>query len=625
MSRIKQLDAFTANRIAAGEVIERPVSIVKELLENAIDANATAVTVEVDGGGIESIRVNDNGDGIDSQDVLLAFSRHATSKIASPRDLDHIATLGFRGEALCSVAAVAQVEMSTRVRGADEGAFVSVRGGKVIAQKPIGCPDGTSLIVQHLFYNTPARLKFLKKPSAEAAAITDLIARMIMARPDVSVKYVNGGKLVYHSPGDGDLRTAMHCVYGRDALQWLKPVAYRDETQALAIEGYVSSSEGAKPNRTYQSFFVNGRFVQAPLLSGALQEAFGTRLMGGRFPMCALHVAIPFDAIDVNIHPNKLAVRFKDEATMMQAMHEAVSSAIASKEVRAFVPPQLAKTEEESLRPLFRPSHIGTQDVVFVEPAEKRKPFYPGPHEDETAGKPAPAYSPIDDSFLRNIEIPMEDTASEFQLRETAQIEPEFEQTDFVPDGANLMVLGQLFGTYILVQQGDVLFIIDQHAAHERLIFDAVKDRIAPQASQQLLSGIELCLTGEQDALLEGNGGLLREMGFAWENTGEDGLLIRLKAVPQLFGESEAFDFLQDVLDAMAAWRPGTAAELKRDELAQYACKHAVRGKQTLSKQEIERLLQRFEELEEYHCPHGRPIILRMGKTDIEKAFKRIV
>lgn len=629
---------FTANRIAAGEVVERPVSIVKELIENSIDAGATAVSVEIQEGGISSIRISDNGKGMDFDDALMAFERHATSKIQKAEDLDSVETLGFRGEALCSIAAVAQVDLFSHIPNAPMGVHVRMAGGMVEAHEPSGCPDGTTIQVDNLFFNTPARLKFLKKPSSEAGAIGDCLARMILARPDISFKFINNDKAIYHSMGDGELFNAMYCVYGRELIAHVKPVEY--QADELIITGYVSTSEGSRPNRTYQSFFVNERYVQSSLLSAALQEAFGTRLMGGRFPLCALNINLPHHEVDVNIHPNKLTIRFRNETEISDVMRQSIEKAIADQRVIQW-PIKSKQAEATVTEPLYHSRLSKENDEQIM--AEQEPPKInrilqsdAAMPEREILKDEIPVVvknislennqSDFEEENLQNQSVPTfyvpDERPSVLYARESSAAR-ELGQETFLPKQSEVIVVGQAFSTYIIVQQGDSLYVIDQHAAHERMLFDRVREQAKKIEAQQLMGAIDIDLTPVQMVQLDENKGLLQSMGFAWQEV--DANSIYLQSVPHMFGKSSSIDFLSDVLDAFADMRAASPVELKKDMLAQFACKHAIKGAQSLTVKEIEALLDQFEQIQEYHCPHGRPIILRVSRKDIEKAFGRIV
>ena len=649
MGNIRKLDLFTSNRIAAGEVVERPASAVKELIENSIDAGATAISVEISGGGIDLIRVTDNGSGMLSEDVGLAFERHATSKIAQPNDLDHIATLGFRGEALSSIAAIAQVELQTRTKESEFGAQIHVAGGEVQRIRAIGCPDGTSICVENLFFNTPVRREFLRKPKTEAGAVGDIVSRYILGEPSISFKYINDGKIIYHSPGDGDLRSGMYCIYGRDVLDALKKIEYTDEANALTLSGYVTRSDMARGNRRAQSFFVNGRYVQVPVLSQAIQEAYGTRLMGGRFPLCAIHLQLPFEAVDVNIHPHKMELRFKEEAMIVQAMMRAVEASLAEKYAVAWRPPEDANAPTEK-SPLFQ----STAKVLSSE----EKPFEGENTSKETAEESAAELEErrqseeietqidkslieekdlrvstapqkkrklLDDSSIRNIRLPEQESGQKssvfFSVREDTQVS--FFEEEQAEHGFPLHILGQAFTTYIIAERGDELFFVDQHAAHERMIYDEMVEKTNFQSAQRLIVPYEIVLDSESYALLETEREELCTMGFDFRS--EDGQMVSVTSVPQFFEEAETGDFILEAIEAIREMTKQSAARLKRDRLASFACKHAIRGHDLLSDEQMAVILQRFEKMGEWNCPHGRPIVIRMSKRDLEKLFKRIV
>lgn len=650
MGKINRLDAFTSNRIAAGEVVERPSSIVKELVENSIDAGSTYITVEIQGGGIQSIRVTDNGSGIEPDDCLVAFERHATSKISRAQELDSIATLGFRGEALSSIAAVAQVELTTHVAGAEAGTFVRIHGGEVLESRPAGCPEGTTFLVQNVFYNTPVRLQFLKKPATEAGYIGEYMLRMILARPDISFKFLSNGRTIYQSPGDGDLKSAIYCVYGNEILQTLNRVEYRQEK--LAISGYTSRSEGAKPSRAYQSFFVNGRYIRSAQLSAALQEAYGTRLMGGRFPACVLHISLPYDAVDVNIHPNKLDVRFREDAAVLPCLMRAVEEAVGSRSARvwSFQEPRMAQIRD-AIQPV--------QQSAFPQPRPKAPRQFPADAAPEVPGQPEGQLA-VDDSALRSMgpEESVRPTAAWTARESNNLLAPQIPSLDYADKGGELpsiviaprrqlcekaveesereaaaplfdqieepvTIVGQAFGTYVLVQQMDQLYIIDQHAAHERILYNQYMDGTRPVASQQLLLPQELGLTPSERELLEQNEETFRQIGFSWEEGRGTG--IQVLSVPYIFEQAETGAFLREVLLELSAGGGADVAGAKRQILAQSACKHAIKGNETLSRPEIQALLAQFGQLGVLHCPHGRPIVVRMSRMELEKMFKRVL
>lgn len=620
MAEIKQLDAFVANRIAAGEVVERPLSVVKELVENAIDAKASAISIEIIQGGIQRIRVTDNGKGIAFQEALLAFERHATSKVYTAQDLDAIATLGFRGEALSSVASVAQVDMQTHVKQAETGAHVRIEGGKLIDYSPSGCPDGTVMLVENIFFNTPARLHFLKKPALEGAGIGDYIARMIMANPSISFKFINNDKVIYHSRGDGELINAVYCVYGRDVLATLKSVQYQDDL--LKIDGFISMSDGSKPNRTYQSFFVNGRYIQSAMLSQAIQEAFGTRLMGGRFPLCVLNISVPFSEVDVNIHPNKLAIRFKEEEKAKQGMRLAIENAIGNQTIFSWPTPNEQASTFTSTAPAQKDSVVSetmikNEKTLNEKDSKEIDELFSGQEEKQTEEKTEKSI--LDQFYAKTFDF-QEAESGTIYAKEPVSVSMPVQESIVAPlfIEEQFQIIGQVFATYILIQQNDVLYLIDQHAGHERLLFDRIQKQAKQIESQVMVEGIEVVLTPMQKERLKQNEILLKQIGFDWQEEAHNA--VTLRSVPHFFGKAESAQFLPDVLDGLEK----SSIELKKDVLAQYACKHAIKGNQKLSKREIQELVQQFNELNEYHCPHGRPIMVKITQRDLEKIFKRI-
>mgnify|MGYP001360902061 CR=1 FL=1 len=619
--KINVLDAFTANRIAAGEVVERPVSVVKELVENSVDAGATRISIEIENGGIRKIRVSDNGCGIDPEDCALAFERHATSKIKSPHDLDAIATLGFRGEALCSIAAVAQVELVSRVKGADEGTRVRIHGGTILENAPFGCPEGTSILVENLFYNTPARLEFLKTPAREAGEIAYYVANAIMANPEIAFSFVSDGKQVYRSPGRGDLLYTLFTVYGREIVNKIAHVDH--EQDGVRVQGYVTYSEAARSNRSYQSFFVNRRYIQSHQLSAALSQAFGTRLPVGKFPQCALHITLPADCVDVNIHPNKLQVRFKDNGAVLNAVKTAVELAIGEKYAYAWTPPPIPREENATLRAmqreyqyqigeLERPRPLKKED--FAAEKQEKRPLMP---------EIKPAEPLIDDSFIRTMVIPARAAKDGYVLRDSAGRLPRKEPLFFDPSVDSFRIVGQVFDTYIAVELKNVLYLIDQHAAHERILYDRLmRNEYRPLGSQRIVGVEQIMLTQLEYTMLVENEELVKNLGFDYEI--KKGERVNLLGVPLSFEAVNGTEFFRDVLDALADSRELQDDARKRRAVATTACKHAIKGNEKLTETEIKLILTQMNELRELHCPHGRPIVVSFARRDLDKLFYRV-
>ena len=631
--KIRVLDPQLANKIAAGEVVERPASVVKELVENSLDAGSSAVTVEIRGGGVEYIRVTDNGCGIDEADVKTAFLRHATSKLASAEGLDAIETLGFRGEALASVAAVAHVSMRTRTEEAEYGTLIRIDGGEVAECSPCGCPQGTNIEVRELFYNVPARLKFLKSPRAEAAAVGDYMSRLILSNTGVSFKFISAGKTVYHSAGDGSLENAVLCVYGADAAEHIRPVSFDDGY--IRIEGCCGDEYLARPNRGCQSLFVNGRYIRSQQLSYAAQRAYLTRLMQGRFPFLVLDITVSPREVDVNVHPNKLTVRFRDEERVASALCLALREALEGGPAARPEPPApddgatlfdsfkntgeagisaeaLDEAEREAAAHLSANAFGNITEEAFSRPAHSSAPgAYTEPLTLHDAGSAGAAKEVCDPVGLVHFDF-------------TPQREERPVQMEAVFDGEPYTVIGVAFDTYILIQQGENVFAIDQHAAHERINYERLIRGDLRFDSQFLLTGEVIQLAPGDFGLLTENIERFRELGFEIEEFGP--LSVKVHAVPTGAGSMRAERMLADMLEIIR--RKGSVSELDviRGALIQYSCKHAIKAGRPLTEAEIRDLLSHYADgSTPLTCPHGRPVMLCFSKRDIEKMFKRIV
>lgn len=606
MAVIQKLDNKTINQIAAGEVVERPSSIVKELMENSIDADATAVTIEIEGGGISLIRITDNGIGMDREDAKTAFFRHATSKISTADDLNHIQTLGFRGEALASIAAVTQIEMLTRQRGALSGCQIVNHGGQFTKISEVGCPEGTTILVRNLFYNTPARLKFLKSTRSETAAISDLLAKLILANPHISIKYISNGKTIYHSPGNDSLLNAILSVYGKDIKNQLIMINSNLEND-LSISGYIGKPSLNRTNRTHQSFFVNTRFVYSTLLSQCLEEALKEQTMINQFPWCVLNIRLPAGEVDVNVHPSKTEIRFRNPLKISQILIDGIMDAIKKNPFIPEVFPASEYNEKLSAKP-------------------------PVINEDrETQGLPKDLSS---SSFQQT---PNKDTVSEIQQSKPVYINREFQQRIFPNSGMNdikddntidaydftkLNVIGSVFSTFILVESDTQLYIIDQHAAHERLIYERLKESINKQqiVSQQLLPPYLLEVTHDEFIAVTDNLESFLSVGFEMEPFGGKSLLIR--GIPIVLKEANIREIFNELLD-----RSDKTSQklLQQEDIIKMSCKKAVKAHDRLSQQEIRDLLRDLDlKTIPPTCPHGRPIMISMSRYELEKRFKRI-
>lgn len=676
MAQIRLLSEEVIGKIAAGEVVERPSAAIKELIENSLDAGASAVTVEIRDGGITYFRVTDNGCGIRQNEIRMAFERHATSKITTSRDLETIGTLGFRGEALASIAAVGHVTLTTRTRDDATGIRVQNNGGSIESIEETACPEGTTIVVRDLFFNTPVRLKFLKKPVTEAGFVTELLMHMILSRPDVSFRMISNGKVVYHSVGDGQLSSAVHSIYGTQAL---KSMRYVDGcASGVILKGYVGIGENARGNRTQQSFFINGRMMRSPILSTALENACRERVMIGRYPICALHLTMPYDTVDVNVHPNKLEVRFRDEQGVSEAVYFLVSEALKEKD--AFEKPvemQLVKKENDRLLPPEKkPGESAVKPAVPAVPAVKNVPMpekqpavqtvaagetlrekpaavqtpvsgetrisvserLPDLALPATGGKPVPVagrVSPVTEVKEKApvpkepaVPVPVKAGTEKPETKQIPVVKPAVPETEQVPSflpetREPVRILGALFNTYILVEYKDHLLMVDQHAVHERLLFDRLmKVYGQEEATQELLVPIVISVTRQEQNLITENQELLRGMGLTVEPFGDTEAAIR--SVPMILGQAQASGFVREALAELDTGRSVTF-EKKRTAILQMACKHAVKGGDALSESDLRYLV---ESMIDRHvtptCPHGRPLVVSISHTEMDRKFKRI-
>lgn len=646
MKQIRVLDQYTANRIAAGEVVERPASVVKEFVENALDAGAKTIAIETENGGLALIRVTDDGSGIPAEDTETAFLRHATSKISTTEDLFHIETLGFRGEALASIAAVSRTTLRTKTADAVSGVMVRVEGGDVAERAEAGLPEGTSMECADLFYNVPARLKFIKSPRAESAYISDYVSRMIMARPDVAFHLIQNNKTVYQSGGDGSLKNAVYCVYGSSVLPHLRAVSYEDGY--LALSGFIGTEQIGRANRTAQSFYVNGRYIKSQKLSFALQRVFDTRLMTGRFPFGVINICINAGEIDVNVHPNKLDVRFRQEDRMIGALISACRRALADDNglftgeqsatyaYRECIPetnisPKDDLVENIPEKPAKTP-HNRTEIDAFGQTADKLRleslpssafaahPVKEGivireggglgvyPRESSPMTAPAPQEE-------RNATPP--DTGCEF-------LDPGEGERQLSLDLTDASIIGQIFQCYWIVQQEDAVFFIDQHAAHERRLYERIMKNGVNSDAQMLLVPMVVKLAPiEFDTLME-NLSQFEELGFGIEEFGP--LTVSIRSVPTILGAPQTERFLHEAIAQLDKRNRLTGAEMKRAALITAACKAAVKAGEKLNQKEVEALLQQYaEEGIPMTCPHGRPVMVKMTKLELEKLFKRVL
>lgn len=625
MQLIHILDTHTANRIAAGEVVERPASVVKELVENSIDAGSTSITIEANGGGIDLIRVRDDGAGIAAEDASVAFARHATSKIKRADDLECIETLGFRGEALASIAAVSHLSMRSKRRDADMGCSIKINGGEMREVMPAGCPDGTLMQVENLFYNTPARLNFLKSVRTEAAAISDLVSRMMMAYPNIAFKLIQNDRVVYQSSGDGNLINTIGAIYGMDLIEHLRPISFDDGY--IALSGYAGSPQIARNNRLSQSFYVNRRYIKSQKLSFSIQRAYDTRLMSGKYPFCVMLVSISNREIDVNVHPNKLDVRFKQEERVTRAAYNSVKQALGFGEIPSFLKQDVV-SEGKEIWSIVDDKKKKDDGIQYVAEASEKLNSQSASFSSklrEAAESPIPADIPSfkipqkETAFNKCIETPPEDTLLKSQPLNDA---PASALTGLSDEPYR--VVGQLFSCYLIIQQGDSAFFIDQHAAHERKLYEQMMHKELKAQSQMLLMPRIETLSAAEYTLLQDNIELFSDIGFEIEPFGATSISVR--AVPYLFGEPQAASFLHEAIDMLDKRNRVNTKELKRALIIQQACKHAIKAGTELDEVQIRALLDDFrKEGIPLTCPHGRPIMVQIRKNEFERLFKRLV
>lgn len=621
MPTIELLSQNTIDQIAAGEVVERPASVVKELIENAIDAGADAVTVELKEGGISLIRVTDNGCGIEKEQVKKAFLRHATSKITSIDDLSYATSLGFRGEALSSIAAVSQVEIITKTKESLTGVKYAIAGGKEEDLEEIGAPNGTTFLVRNLFYNTPARKKFLKQPQTEAGYVAELMEHIALSRPDISVKFVNNGQVKFHTSGNGELKEVIYRIYGREMAEAV--IAFDADCELCKIHGYIGKPEINRSNRNYEIYFMNGRFIKDDLISKALEEGYRQYLMQHKFPFVVLHMEMEPKEIDVNVHPSKMQIRIHKG----NELYEFVSGALREKLHQIEMIPQvrLVEEEKEKTQPIKAPEPFETNRIenmlkeasTVYHTQENRKTITSkilGSIHDEIPNRGEGIHSNV---IKANQHILVE-KPTQLDL---------FEEKILIKDvRQEYRILGQIFDTYWLIGFHDKLLIVDQHAAHEKVKYERLLKELSEKniSSQRLNPPMILSLTGREKELLEEFMPQFEAIGFEIEEFGGDSYAVRSIPV-DLYGCNEK-ELFTEILDELSDNPMKGTPEVVLQKLASMACKAAVKGNHSMDIKEMESLIDELLTLENpYHCPHGRPTIISMSKYEIEKKFKRII
>ncbi len=614
MAKIRQLDPHVADLIAAGEVVERPGSVVKELIENSIDAGADALTVEIKNGGMSYIRVSDNGCGMSPEDAKTAFLRHATSKLRDERGLEAIGTLGFRGEALAAIAAVSRVELLTREPGAAEGVSLTLEAGEITEELPAGCPEGTTIVVRELFFNTPARLKYMKKDSAEGAAVSAAVIRCALSHPEVSIRYIKDGTEEAHTPGDGSMEACIYSIFGQAFSKGL--LEAKSEDEEISVSGLVTAPAVSRGNRGWQFFFVNGRCVKSKLLQAALEQAYKNSLFTGKFPGCVLYIKMKLSAVDVNVHPAKTEVRFLNERAVFDAVYYAVLSALEKEKG----PHELPLPPEKVMRAQNVKKAEPKKDFFKTMPALQLQQKAAKPQESlplsrgkqmfryETSAPAAPAKAPE-----RRSEEP---AAKERETRE----EPVQQRLAEVEKAEDFRIIGEALDTYILVEKGEAIIIIDKHAAHERMIFDRLRAGEDLSASQFLLTPLVCELGAEAAQALLAEKEQLEALGFEISEFGAGA--VALRRLPSDINRDDAEEILAEAAESLMA---GGKVQNAHDELLHsVACRAAIKAGKRSSPEELKYIAAEVISGRVKYCPHGRPVSMELGKTALDKGFKRI-
>ena len=636
MPKIIQLDRHVADLIAAGEVVERPASAVKELVENSIDAGAKNITIELQNGGMTFLRITDDGCGMDPVDARTAFLRHATSKIRKKEDLACIGTLGFRGEALAAISSVSKIDLLTRAQGAETGVRLHLEAGQVLSEEPAGCPCGTTILVRELFYNTPARMKFMKSDAAESSAVFAAIQQQALAHPEISFRFLKDGQEQLHTDGQGDRMAAIYAIYGRELANNMLPVD--GSWEKLRVRGFVTKPTATRGNRAWQSFFVNNRYIKSRLLSAAVEEAYRNQIMVGRFPACVLEIDMPVQAVDVNVHPAKTEVKFLSEREVFDAVHYAVLSTLS----RAAGRPEWKapeKKQEPAPRPQAQPKAVQPPKPGFYQTMQASE--YRRQAAQQSAAKPAQPVlaspvqlprsepAPVQQTFV----LPKQEAKSEVKPEPKIEVRPEpkpepvktpepQQQTLPVPEEP-FRIIGEALHTYIIVEQGEAVLLIDKHAAHERIRFEALKKEDHPIMAQLLLAPVSAELSREEAAAVLENKALLERCGFETEDFGGGDVLIR--QIPSDVDVEDAKALLQELAGDLLAGKTLDPDSLRDNLLHTIACKSAIKAGWLTSDEELRRLVQEVLSRDDIkYCPHGRPVCVTLTKRQLEKQFKRV-
>lgn len=659
MAEIHVLDEKTIDRIAAGEVVERPSSVVKELVENAVDAKATAITIEIKEGGISFIRITDNGQGIPQEQVPKAFLRHATSKLTQIEDLLTISSLGFRGEALSSIAAVAQVELITKTASELSGTRYQIEGSKEISLEEIGAPQGTTFLVRNLFFNTPARRKFLKSAQTEASYISTLVERLALSHPDISFQLIVNNQPKLHTNGNTQIKDIIYHIFGRDVAAGVLPL--RAKCELFSVQGFIGKPFISRGNRNFEMYFINGRYIKSTLMTKCIEDAYKSYLMKHQYPFTVLHIEMDSNLIDVNVHPAKMEIRFRQSERIYEQLSAAIQSALEQKDMIQEVPPAkesvltkpVSKSVERSPEPFEKKRLEAIAASVKKDSPYERKyaAKQQNPEQDVTSlnmqdEKQQPTPSDMQDVQQEEAQPDIQNAQPETvpsgtqdaTMANMHNMQQNYEQLTIAESGAyhadfiqeakrrNYTMIGQLFDTYWLVQVENELFIIDQHAAHEKVLYEKMMRQFADRefTSQQISPPVIITMTMQEQELFQKYEDQFQKAGFEVNPFG--GREYAVCAVPANLYNLNQKELFLEMLDGLSLEIGKSTPDLILEKIASMSCKAAVKGSQRLSTQEAEYLLADLLELENpYHCPHGRPTIIAMSKTEIEKKFKRIV
>ena len=685
MSKIHVLNQDTINKIAAGEVIERPMAVVKELTENAIDADANAITVEVKNGGKALIRMTDNGVGMNEEDVRLAFTPHATSKIDDAEDLLRVSTLGFRGEALASISSVSQLEMVTKTRNELMGCRYEADGGKERTLEAVGCPDGTTILVRNLFFNTPARLKFLKSSPTEAGYINTLIERLALSHPDISFRFINQNQTKLHTSGNGNLKDVIYHIYGKDITSNLLEVDASEVS--CQVKGFIGKPIISRGNRNYMNYFINGRYIKSSTIHKAIEDAYQPYTMQHRYPFTVLHFTVAPELVDINVHPQKMEIRFSDAQGIYQSVYHAISEALKHREFipevslasPAFQP--VPKKGQATAKPVREPEmfekkrmqsvqileEIKKQDEILKQQGIMRESAVYGKQDRADASKIMDDVSDMESTKaagnavpnIRQIEEAVSTAPNIGQTEEAVSTAPNIGQVEIVENivqntehtkevkynvhnpvqesffdkgilseqaQKEVKIIGQVFDTYWILQYDNAMYMVDQHAAHEKVLYERFMKQFSEKKPmvQLLQPPVVLTLTMQEEQAVKEHMSVFEELGYQIEPFG--GREYVVNGVPAHLPQIGNEELLKEVIDAMVDEHSRPTPDILKDKIASMSCKAAVKGNNRLPREQMEELLRELMTLENpYHCPHGRPTMIKMTKTELDKKFKRIV